>query len=83
MSRHMPYTEYEQSFFENPLYQCWYERTMIHWKDHRIQWEHREQLIVQEKSSGRYFWPYQGQLIPVTSLEEVMGIYFFECKRDV
>ncbi len=79
---HRSYTDFEQSFMHDDRYTCWYERTVMHWTNHKLDWFYQEELVVQEKETGRYFWPHKGQLVPVVSLKETMSFYFFEAPKE-
>jgi hypothetical protein len=61
-------------------YQTWYGRTIMHWTDRKLDWFMNDEFVVYEKATKKFFWLDQGQMVPVTSLADVMSKYFFEVK---
>ncbi len=83
--RIVTYWQWEKARVVGGLFdETWYKRSVMHWTDHKLDWFGQDEFVVREKTTGQYFWldKGHGQMIPVVSLKEVMGEYFFEAPGD-
>ena len=76
--RRAPRTEFEKSFDNDERYVRWYERTIMHWTNHKIDWFYQEELVLEEKETGKFFWVHTDHLVSVESLAYSMSDYFFK-----